>query len=76
MRFVDSTVQGLRTLHDMTSARRYELRVDLTKFDGPKGYATFSNFSITDASDYYRLQFDQFTGGTAGKLCNQLSVGW
>ena len=51
----------------MTSARRYELRVDLTMFDGTQGYATFSNFSITDASDYYRLLFDQFTGGNAGK---------
>ncbi|KAK7090274.1 hypothetical protein V1264_010089 [Littorina saxatilis] len=57
---------GLDALLELTSSQRYALRVDLMKFNGTKGYATYSNFKISDSSDNYRLHFDSFTGGNAG----------
>ncbi|KAK7090351.1 microfibril-associated glycoprotein 4-like [Littorina saxatilis] len=57
---------GLDALNTLTSRQTYELRVDLMKWEGTKGYATYSNFSISDSSDNYRLNYDNFTGGNAG----------
>ncbi|KAK7108701.1 ficolin-1-A-like [Littorina saxatilis] len=57
---------GLDALHKLTSGQTYKLRVDLTKWSSAKGYATYSNFSISGSSDNYRLRFNSFTGGSAG----------
>ncbi|KAK7108700.1 ficolin-2-like [Littorina saxatilis] len=57
---------GLDALHKLTSGQTYKLRVDLTKWTSAKGYATYSNFSISGSSDNYRLHFNRFTGGNAG----------
>ncbi|XP_070194457.1 microfibril-associated glycoprotein 4-like [Littorina saxatilis] len=62
---------GLDALHVLTSRQIQDLRVDLMKFDGTRGNASFSNFVISDSSDNYRLHFDGFTGGKAG---NSLAV--
>ena len=58
---------GLDALHTLTSTQTHELRVDLEDWDGNKFFATYSNFSVSDSSDNYRLHFDSFTGGNAGK---------
>ncbi|XP_070206006.1 microfibril-associated glycoprotein 4-like [Littorina saxatilis] len=58
--------RGLDVLHMLTSRQEQELRVDLMKWDGTKGYATYSNFFISDSSDNYRLNLGSFTGGDAG----------
>ena len=60
---------GLDTIHEMTTdGRTYELRVDMVnRASGTKGYASYSNFSIADSSDNYRLHVDAFLGGNAGK---------
>ena len=58
---------GLEKLHVMTSRLTYDLRVEVTSFNGTTHYATFSNFSIDDNSNYYTLHFDSFTGGDAGR---------
>ncbi|XP_070173735.1 ficolin-1-A-like [Littorina saxatilis] len=57
---------GLDALHMLTSRQQYELRVDLMMWNGTKGYATYNNFSISDSSDNYRLNFDSFKRGNAG----------
>ncbi|XP_070173461.1 microfibril-associated glycoprotein 4-like [Littorina saxatilis] len=57
---------GLDALHMLTSRQQYELRVDLMMWNGTKGYATYNNFSISDSSDNYRLNYDSFTRGNAG----------
>ncbi|XP_070173329.1 microfibril-associated glycoprotein 4-like [Littorina saxatilis] len=57
---------GLDALHMLTSRQQYELRVDLMKWDNTTGYATYSNFSISDSGDNYRLTFGSFTNGGAG----------
>ncbi|XP_070173463.1 ryncolin-1-like [Littorina saxatilis] len=61
---------GLDALHMLTSRQQYELRVDLMMWNGTKGYVTYNNFSISDSSDNYRLNFDSFTGGNAGDSLN------
>ncbi|XP_070182419.1 ficolin-1-like [Littorina saxatilis] len=62
--------RGLDVLHMLTSRQEQELRVDLMKWDGTKGYATYSNFSISDSSNNYRLNLGNFTGGNAGDRLN------
>ncbi|KAK7090935.1 microfibril-associated glycoprotein 4-like [Littorina saxatilis] len=57
---------GLDALHMLTSRQRYELRVDLVKFNGTEGYETYSNFTISDSSDNYRLHLGSPTGGNGG----------
>ena len=39
----------------MTSARNYELRVDIQRFNGEKAYALYSNFSVGDENSKYQL---------------------
>ncbi|KAK7107150.1 ficolin-2-like [Littorina saxatilis] len=56
---------GLDNLYKVTSGQRNVLRVDLMKWDGTKGNATYSNFAISDSSDNYRLNYTAFTGGNA-----------
>ena len=51
----------------MTSEGLWELRVDLGDWDGSSAFATYSGFRIASEADGYRLHFDNFTGGTAGK---------
>ncbi|XP_070173534.1 ficolin-2-like [Littorina saxatilis] len=58
---------GLDALHMLTSRQRYELRVDLMLWNGTMGYATYSNFTISNSSDNYRLTYGSFTRGTAGR---------
>ncbi|XP_070173525.1 microfibril-associated glycoprotein 4-like [Littorina saxatilis] len=55
---------GLDALHMLTSRQRYELRVDLMLWNGTMGYATYSNFTISNSIDNYRLNYGSFTGGT------------
>ncbi|KAK7090717.1 hypothetical protein V1264_010479 [Littorina saxatilis] len=57
---------GLDKLHKLTTSQRYELRVDLRKWDGTKGNATYSGFHVDDVSHNFTLRYDNFTGGNAG----------
>ncbi|KAK7090701.1 tenascin-R-like [Littorina saxatilis] len=57
---------GLDALHSLTTSRRYQLRVDLKKWYGTRGYATYSGFYVEDSDKNFRLHFDNFTGGNAG----------
>ena len=43
----------------------YELRIDLTDFDGNSTYAHYDNFDIGDFMDNYTLRVNGYTG-TAG----------
>ena len=51
----------------------YELRVDLGDFDGQTRFAEYSDFSISPATDKYRLNLGNYTGDaglSAGFLHN------
>ena len=55
-----------------TDGRTYELRIDMVNMAGNRGSALYSNFSISDSSDYYRLHVDAFLGGNAGIMRTRL----
>ena len=57
---------GLDNIHSWTSARNYEVRVDLTKFNGNKGYAIYDHFSIGGEHEDYELHFGAYSSGDAG----------
>ena len=56
---------GLENIHALTKNGDQELRIELEDFEGEKRWAKYSNFSISSASDFYRLSISGFSG-TAG----------
>nr|XP_039252673.1 ficolin-1-like [Styela clava] len=56
---------GLEKLHRLTYEGNFELRIDLEDGEGRKGYASYTIFSIGDASTKYRLNVGGYYG-TAG----------
>ena len=58
---------GNEALHLLTSGTKQELRVDLQKFTGEKGYAKYSTFSVGSGSEKYKLTVGGYRG-TAGKI--------
>ena len=63
---------GNDKLHRLTSQRAYELRIDLTDWEGNTRYAVYDSFSVADESDYYRLSVGSYSG-SAGKFGFPLS---
>lgn len=59
-------------LHAITSSAHYKLRVDLTDFKGNRRFAEYSTFSISSASDKYRLDVDGYSGN-AGEILEAIS---
>ncbi|KAM9425022.1 microfibril-associated glycoprotein 4-like isoform 2-T2 [Pholidichthys leucotaenia] len=57
---------GLETMHLLTQAKNYELRVDMEDFEGQKVFAHYSSFSVGPESDGYRLNLGKFLKGAAG----------
>ncbi|XP_070173037.1 fibrinogen C domain-containing protein 1-like [Littorina saxatilis] len=62
---------GLDKLHSLTTSQKCELRVDLRKWDGSKGHATYSGFFVEGVGHNFALQYDKFTGGNAGDSLSQ-----
>uniref|UniRef100_A0A672PZN7 Microfibril associated protein 4 n=1 Tax=Sinocyclocheilus grahami TaxID=75366 RepID=A0A672PZN7_SINGR len=50
----------------LTRKRKYMLRVDLEDFEGRKGSALYSSFSVDPEADGYKLHVSGFTDGGAG----------
>ncbi|KAL7851917.1 hypothetical protein SRHO_G00177020 [Serrasalmus rhombeus] len=57
---------GLESLYQLTSKRKYELRVDLEDFEGGKVYAQYSTFSVDSEVNGYKLTVAGFMNGGAG----------
>ncbi|CAM4459236.1 unnamed protein product [Leuciscus chuanchicus] len=57
---------GLENMYQLTRNRKYMLRVDLEDFEGRKGFALYSSFSVGPESDGYKLHVSGFTDGGAG----------
>lgn len=57
---------GLETMHLMTQAKTYELRVDMEDFEGQNVFAQYSSFAVGPESDGYKLSVGTFLGGAAG----------
>ena len=56
---------GLANIYRLTATEPLELHVYLEAFTGSWFYASFSEFSISDRNDYYRLQLSGSYTGTA-----------
>lgn len=57
---------GNQKIHTITKQGNYELRVDISDFDGSKAYARYVIFSVGDASTNYKLTVNGYIG-TAGE---------
>lgn len=58
---------GNEKIHSLTNQEKYELRVDISNFNGNKAFATYSTFSVGDASSNYKLTVFGYSGN-AGEL--------
>ena len=54
-------------MHQLTSARSYQLLIDMEDLDGVNCYAKYKNFSIDSEDNEYRLTLGGFEGD-CGKL--------
>ncbi|XP_062548796.1 fibrinogen-like protein A isoform X2 [Armigeres subalbatus] len=57
---------GLENLHLLTTNRSYELRVELKDDSGIQKYASYDEFEIGSAAEYYKLKKLGTYNGTAG----------
>ncbi len=60
------SVVGNRLLHNMTSSRKYSLRIDLEDFEGNTSYALYGQFTVGPEADGFRLELRESYSGTAG----------
>ncbi|XP_078336947.1 fibrinogen-like protein A [Crassostrea virginica] len=65
---------GNEILHKLTSARNYELRVDMQRFNGEKAYALYSNFSVGDENSKYQLTVQGYSGNAGAQLSFTIST--
>ena len=56
---------GLAAIHNLTSTKKYTLRIDLTDFDGATKYAKYKYFAVASEADKYKLTVASYSG-TAG----------
>ncbi|NP_001315007.1 microfibril-associated glycoprotein 4-like isoform X1 [Danio rerio] len=57
---------GLENLYQLTRHKKFMLRVDLEDFEGRRGFAQYSSFSVGCECEGYKLQVSGFTDGGAG----------
>ena len=66
---------GLKYIYEMTKDETTELRLDLEKSGGQRGYAVYQSFSLSGPSKY-NLKIGTYNGTVAGNMivfgkCNQ-----
>ena len=66
---------GLKTIAALTAGKDQELRIELEDWYGDKRFARYDNFSISGASDFYRLFVGGFSGGDAGNCLETFDLG-
>ena len=57
---------GNEYIHWLTNNKRYELRVELTDFNGDTVYATYDEFRVDSEPEQYKLSSLGSYNGTAG----------
>ena len=63
-------ITGNDVLQDITSHRRYQMRIDLEDFQGATKYATYSGMWVAPESDNYRLTLGKHSGTAGNGLFN------
>ncbi|XP_063059786.1 microfibril-associated glycoprotein 4-like [Engraulis encrasicolus] len=64
---------GLENLYQLTSRKRYQLRVDMEDFEGGFVYALYSTFYVGSEEEGYKLTVGGFTDKGAGDSLSQHS---
>ncbi|XP_060602516.1 ficolin-1-like [Ruditapes philippinarum] len=67
----DNFYLGNRFIHEITSQDKYQLRVDLTSFQGESAFAEYSQFSIGDSDSSYILHVGGYSGTAGDSLKSQ-----
>ena len=63
--------QGLDRLHQLTSSRMYNLRIDLADFNGNHRFAEYMNIGVGSPDTNYQLTVGTYSGN-AGESCSLL----
>ncbi|CAH2316467.1 Hypothetical predicted protein [Pelobates cultripes] len=61
---------GNDNIHMLTSAGKWELRVDMQDFENTKHFAKYDSFQVLGESEKYKLLLGAFKEGNAGKTLN------
>ncbi|XP_062577830.1 ficolin-1-like [Saccostrea cucullata] len=59
---------GNDALHLLTKKGKHELRVDLQRFNGQKGFAKYSSFAVGDERSKYKLSLSGYSGSIRDSL--------
>lgn len=62
---------GLENLYIWTNTRHYELRIDLSDFEGETAYAQYDRFYVEGENEGYRLHVSGYSGTTGDSLGNE-----
>ncbi|XP_033111072.1 ficolin-2-like, partial [Anneissia japonica] len=59
---------GNEKIHRLSSAGNYELRVDMSSFEGESKYAHYDNFRLADEQNNFRLILGTYSGDAGDSL--------
>ncbi|KAG7153905.1 techylectin-5A-like [Homarus americanus] len=62
---------GLENIYILTNTRHYEMRIDLTDFEGESAYAQYDRFHIENEAQGYRLHISGYSGTAGDALGNE-----
>ena len=62
---------GLQNLHSWTNSRQYELRIEITDYDGEAAYAHYKRFYVEGEDQGYRLHVSGYRGTAGDALTNK-----
>lgn len=62
---------GLENLYIWTNTKHYELRIDLSDFEGETAYAQYERFYVEDEDNGYRVHFSGYSGTAGDSLTNE-----
>ncbi|KAK7090974.1 ryncolin-1-like [Littorina saxatilis] len=66
---------GLDTLHALTTLKNQVMRVDMTQWNGTNIFATYSDFSVSDSCNQFKLKYDNMTDGNVARDSLSLANG-
>ncbi|XP_050727408.1 techylectin-5A-like [Eriocheir sinensis] len=62
---------GLENLYIWTNTKHYEIRIDLSDFEGETAYAKYNRFYVEDEDNGYRLHISGYSGTAGDSLTNE-----
>lgn len=57
-----TTLYGNEAIHQLTKSSPQNLRVDLQRFSGEKGFAEYTKFAVGDENSKYKLAVSGYSG--------------